>query len=107
MAKASALGHRYDLVEILGPQQRRPVPDPAPLDVMGARYASGQYRRLGRLGHHAMERGQLGSQHAGRAQKAAGRANVAAERGDSGRAGELLEQFCAELPVAVEHVGGY
>ena len=105
MANASASGTLTTSSKSSGRSSggQDPMPPPSIWCVPGT--PPDRTRRLRWLDYHATQRWQSGAKPTCRAEKAACRANVAAERPDSRWAGQLLEQLLAEPPIAVQHVG--
>ncbi|HYA52262.1 MAG TPA: pyridoxal-phosphate dependent enzyme, partial [Streptosporangiaceae bacterium] len=85
----SGFGEGDDFVVVGGPELRRALTDAAALDVVGPRWPTRQHSRFAGLDDDPVESGQLGGQRAADAQEAARGADVAAERADRRRAGEL------------------
>src|SRR6266851_191094 len=100
------LGFRdgYHFVVVGWVKERRAAADAAALDVMRSSRSAGQDSGLGRFDHDAVESGQGRGQRPADPQEAASGADVAAERADRRRPGQLIKQFGAEPAVAVDHV---
>jgi len=94
-------GDRDDLVVIGAMEQRRVPADAAALDMVGPGRPARQHSRFAGLDDDPVKPGQLGGQRAADAQKTAGGPDIAAERADLRRAGELIEQFPAQPAVPV------
>src|SRR5258705_11514522 len=95
------LGDGDDFVVVGEPELRRALADAAALDVMGARWPARQHGRFGGLDHGPVESGQHGGQRAAGTEEAARGADIAAERADRRRPGELTEQLLTEPPVTL------
>src|ERR1700759_4093387 len=85
------LGDGDGLVVVGGMQLRRPLADAAALDVVGAGRTAREHGRFGGLDNGPVEPGQRGAQRAADTEEAACGADVAAERADRRRPGQLDE----------------
>ena len=102
IANASASGTATTSSKSSRVEERRPEADAAALDVVGARSALRDHRRLGRLDDHAVEVRDRPPERAVDAEEAAGRADVGAEGVEP--AVELLGELARRARVAVDHV---